>query len=442
MRTKSSEDVSWSAWNKIVGENGKETDYSFAISASSTLVNNALPQDLQGITWADVPIQVTSAKPYLWAKVQKKDGGGTVTSTNYIRMTGENGADGVTYYIKPNITQITIPSGSSSVSPTIYGYLYKRVGDGAEAYASSGYGALYLRTGYTYSPVTSAAGALGVMATPTVANTVNAVIIYVFPSSYGSSSSDTNPEAQSYYAKYEIPVIKDGTNGANGTNGTDGQNAVQYRLNCSVNEAKYTVDPAGNATFNPVTYTLAVIKSDGSTQTSYTNESNLPSGVTVKYVWPGESEDSQSLGTLYTDDEATDSGDIVSKIEYRLYVSSVLVDTHVVKFTREIARLIVPAGTYEDKEYTRTDSTTPLVLNSSDDKYYFLSKDTNKVVSGSTTTYTAPTTSGQTVWTEASYFEMVLTKLLFAESAMLGSLAIYGKYMLSICGRVYYKPSS
>lgn len=85
---------SWSAWQRIVGEKGGETDYSFGISQYKTTTNaSTKPSDIS--TWSDAPVAVTSSKPYLWAKIQKKDGNGSnVGNPNYIRLTGEDGAKG------------------------------------------------------------------------------------------------------------------------------------------------------------------------------------------------------------------------------------------------------------------------------------------------------------------------------------------------------------
>ena len=95
MRTRESDSSAWSAWHKIVGESGDETDFSFGISQYKTTANvTTAPSDIT--TWSDAPLAVTSAKPYLWAKVQKKSWNEStqqyqVDSTSYIRLTGEDG---------------------------------------------------------------------------------------------------------------------------------------------------------------------------------------------------------------------------------------------------------------------------------------------------------------------------------------------------------------
>lgn len=86
---------SWSSWQKIVGENGKETDYTFNISQSLTSTNaSTAPDNCYLNEWSDAPIETTAEYPYMWAKVQQKNESGVVTSTRYIRLTGEQGAAG------------------------------------------------------------------------------------------------------------------------------------------------------------------------------------------------------------------------------------------------------------------------------------------------------------------------------------------------------------
>ena len=98
MRTRYTNSLLWSNWMKIVGENGSETDFSFAISIYKTTANSSTPpSDVS--SWADAPMNITAAKPYLWSRVQQKAWNEStqsyvVQSTSYIRLTGEDGADG------------------------------------------------------------------------------------------------------------------------------------------------------------------------------------------------------------------------------------------------------------------------------------------------------------------------------------------------------------
>ena len=91
MRTKATNDSSWSVWQKVVGENGGMTDYQFAISSKETPEpGRYYPSDIS--SWDDSPMATTQSKPYLWTKIQKKDGNGNnVGNPSYARLTGEKG---------------------------------------------------------------------------------------------------------------------------------------------------------------------------------------------------------------------------------------------------------------------------------------------------------------------------------------------------------------
>lgn len=110
MRTKQSNETTWSSWHKIVGESGGETDYQFALSANLVTQDGTsatAPSDISLSDWQDAPMATTTQKPYLWSKVQKKDGNGNnVGSATYIRLTGEEGKDGLSP--NPNILLRTV----------------------------------------------------------------------------------------------------------------------------------------------------------------------------------------------------------------------------------------------------------------------------------------------------------------------------------------------
>ena len=110
MRTKQSNETTWSSWHKIVGESGGETDYQFALSANLVTQDGTsatAPSDISLSAWQDAPTATTTQKPYLWSKVQKKDGNGNnVGSATYIRLTGEEGKDGLSP--NPNILLRTV----------------------------------------------------------------------------------------------------------------------------------------------------------------------------------------------------------------------------------------------------------------------------------------------------------------------------------------------
>ena len=96
MRTKMTNETTWSDWHKIVGENGCETDFSFAISSNATSTNSSTPPSdcTSESSWYDTPQPVTEQKPYLWMRVKKKVWNEStqqydVSSTSYARLSAE-----------------------------------------------------------------------------------------------------------------------------------------------------------------------------------------------------------------------------------------------------------------------------------------------------------------------------------------------------------------
>jgi len=125
----------WSSWMKVVGEEGDETVYAFAISSAMTTAGATTPPaDIT--TWADAPVATTTERPYLWARVQQRtftDGVPTVTSTTYIRLTGERGERGgntaIVYLYNRSDTAVT--SHGINV-PLYYRFTTKRLYTDAE----------------------------------------------------------------------------------------------------------------------------------------------------------------------------------------------------------------------------------------------------------------------------------------------------------------------
>ena len=136
MRTRESDDAAWSSWHKIVGESGDETDFSFGISQYKTTANaSTAPSDIS--SWSDAPLAVTTAKPYLWAKVQQKSWNAStqayvVDSTRYIRLTGEDG-----YTVEAQYAPNNNPSASQIHTTWQDGDLYMRTKQSNESTWSS-----------------------------------------------------------------------------------------------------------------------------------------------------------------------------------------------------------------------------------------------------------------------------------------------------------------
>ena len=97
MRTKSTEEgATWSDWQRVVGENGAETDFSFGWSQqTSTAGATTAPTLKAGTTWTDAPTNdpsTASTKYYQWMKIQKKNPDGTNKGVaTYQRIQGTDG---------------------------------------------------------------------------------------------------------------------------------------------------------------------------------------------------------------------------------------------------------------------------------------------------------------------------------------------------------------
>lgn len=206
MRTRETDSTTWSAWHRIVGENGGETDYSFGISQYRTTENaQTAPSDIS--SWSDAPLAVTTAKPYLWSKVQQKSWNEStqqyvVDSTRYIRLTGE---EGVVYDIQTPVDSIHIGENQTSATLSGTAKFYKKEGTKDKVQTVFYYG-VYKRTGTTFAKVATGNANSYAFSNLSVANTVNAVVIYLFASSY----TGTDPESQTYLCKREMLVVDAG----------------------------------------------------------------------------------------------------------------------------------------------------------------------------------------------------------------------------------------
>lgn len=197
----------WSDWHKIVGESGGETDYSFNISkekisgSATTPPSNCLHD-----TWQNTPIAPTSTYPYLWMKIQKKDGNGNnVGDASYARVTGELGID---YEIRCAIDSIKIPKDTTSTSvTTTFNFYYKESGGTPVAYTA--YYGIYYRIGTTYTRISIGYNSRVSLSNFSIDNTRTAIVVFMFSASYIGN----DPMSQSYLAKLELPIYKDGDNG-------------------------------------------------------------------------------------------------------------------------------------------------------------------------------------------------------------------------------------
>ncbi len=120
MRTKQEGDDQWGDPIKIVGEDGEEMRYDFAISKSKVSASSTTPPtNISPAGWTDGPQEVTSEFPYLWMKMTPVDKEGNATgASKYVRLTGEKGQSSFksTVFIRTN-DQPSVPEGGSYENP-------------------------------------------------------------------------------------------------------------------------------------------------------------------------------------------------------------------------------------------------------------------------------------------------------------------------------------
>lgn len=223
--------------------------------------------------------------------------------------------------------------------------------------------------------------------------------------------------------------------GGKGDTGNDGKSV--YGLSLSPNCVKLKKDFANVVSATPSTFTLSL-------QYNGANIS-LPSGYYLYYRADGSgSWNSTSLGSKNT--KSLFSSGSRSTLEFVMSTASSnqgVEDSNIVARASvssiwEINRMLIPAGEYEDKEYTRTGTITPLVhkkVSGISTEYWYLDADTNRYWDSTSSSYkvAAPADNSE-YWKQATYFDVILTKMLFAEFARLSSFIVYDKYFFSQYG--------
>lgn len=223
----------------------------------------------------------------------------------------------------------------------------------------------------------------------------------------------------------------------------DGRDAIQYSLEVSTSQIRWGEDYAGVRWFNPASYNLRLIRYEGSTATVL---SSLPSGYHLYYfaydgntlVDSGES----ALDGLYSDQEFS-YVNVCNKVEYILCTDSMtpaspasahnVIGDVVVTASRDYFRVLIPAGTYQNKLYVRDDSTTPLVYHSG--LYWYLDADSNNRGTVQNPNYQAPSETSGNVWKRArNEFQVILTQMLFTEFARMGGFIVYNNFFISQYG--------
>lgn len=222
----------------------------------------------------------------------------------------------------------------------------------------------------------------------------------------------------------------DGKDGIDGIDGNDGDDAERYwiELEGGVKNVKFREDFAGGISGTPATARIILKHLVGS------EESELavaPSGYAIEYL-----ADNNEWELIDTADGMTRllgsdlSDGAWSPAVYRLRKGSTELMRINVYAEWEYQRMLLPAGIYTSREYTRTPTTTPLVLHESSGEYWFLAADTNKVGNN----YIGPKDANQGVWQKANDFDVVLTRMLFAQFAQLGGFIVYDNFFFSRYG--------
>jgi hypothetical protein len=134
----------------------------------------------------------------------------------------KDGEDGVTYTIKTNITGVTIPSNHYGATiPSLQANFYKNTA--TEQTSFTCYYGLYFRSeSGGYSLIASgqdSAYAVSNLDIDYGSYKISAIAIFMFKSSYSS----TSPQTQPCYASIEIPVVKNGDTGPTGQRGKIGR---------------------------------------------------------------------------------------------------------------------------------------------------------------------------------------------------------------------------
>lgn len=194
----------------------------------------------------------------------------------------------------------------------------------------------------------------------------------------------------------------------------------------NVSLVSFAKDYANVVSASPAGYTIKLLK-NGVVQSS------LPSG--YGWYWKRQGDNSwTSLGSYATyqrtsKTDFSNSGTYVEAVYYGIGTNaSNVLYVKMVSMRWDVQRMLVPAGEWDSAEtYIRTGNTTPLVHYHVEGvaDYWYLDVDSSTGDEPKNTT---------SIWRICNDFEVVLTKMLFAEFARLGSFIVYGNYFISQYG--------
>lgn len=347
-------------------------------------------------------------------------------SSSFTVNTIEDGKDGMVYEIVSSVGSVTIPSDASTATLSATLSFYRRQGTGArETYSC--YYAVFRKKGSTYSRIqrsTSKVNSANISFEVTEGNT-DAIVACMY--------DQLATEHSGYLAELEIPVRKNGDTGSPGEDGKDGKDAASLVFEPAV--VVLHADSNGNVLVGQSVYsTVTMMLPSGATTTQitllsedlYGDAKGSVSGRTIE-VWTDEELLDEDAEGYYAVSYSATIGGVT-------YVANGSLKITVARDGADGPRGNTGPMSYLAGEYDATvnygalltDTTCPVVLYT-DGYYWYPTEDYRG------TGYPPSVANG---WKMAYNFEMILTKVLFAQFAKLGGFVVSGDYMLSHYGEL------
>lgn len=294
MRTRSTDSNVWSDWHRIVGEGGDETNYTFAISQYKTTSSaTTAPSDISSSDWQDAPMAVTSSKPYLWSRVQKKVWNDAlqdyvVDSTRYIRLTGEDGDDAPVAFATPD--KISIPCDNyGNVKAEMVKSVTFSMNVGMHAASVTAVSRQSAPSGVTVTGVATNAVTITISTSATSSGISNGVVLNVTGSYNGNS----------YTAQVTVALIGS-DEGGKGDKGDTGTGGTFYEVVPTIESVRIPADSTDTTLSS--TPTASFNKIVGSTRSYESLYWSLywKSGTQLTYYNSGGAASSINLPTTYS----------------------------------------------------------------------------------------------------------------------------------------------
>ena len=421
--------------------------------------NGWVPQgwwdDLQG-TNEQNPYEYGSYRDYIHGDDVLPSAWGEFTMPKLWSHYGEDGVPSVVYTILPSENAIhVVRTDTGYASPTGGKFVslragYKRsegnvitmVEDATEQFSGQ---TIYFRrhlrsTGewetYYYSYANATNRRAMVVVPDAATSGLNVDMYDMVEFSISSSTASVATALEDVKDRMTVPVIADGADGADGEQGEQGEQgesgapAEFYSLEIQggISSVDFSANFAGIITARPSQVTLLLRHVVGNTQEYL---SDVPAGMTLEHLLDNDTWETTFLGIRATEDDLSDG---TYDTAYRLMRGSTVISTVSLSSHWSYQRMLLPTGRWDaTKTYERTPTTTPLVLyareDGGDDCYYFLDADRAQGSSGQN----KPAMSGS-YWQLANEYDVVLTKMLFAQFAQLGGYIVYDKYFFSRFG--------